>query len=317
MYENKKVLLIGGGGTLGTYTAKELLKKGCYVDIICPEDKTSDFEKLTFFKAKSSPEYLEELFSHKHYDAIVDFVHYPDPDEYIPFFNVLSANTEHLLYLSSYRVYADSKDVLTENSPLWSPENLHDDFFFENEDYALSKIKNEKYIKEHSTAKNWTIVRPVISFSKYRMDVVIHSGTKVIDCAKRGESIPVPSCTKDKTAGLDWAGNTGKIIANLLFKKEALGEVFTISSAPNLTWGEIADIYTELIGAKFNWIDTDEYIKLEPKLKDNQWILIYDRVLDRRIDNSKVLKVTGLKKEDFTSIRDGIKIELKKLGILN
>ena len=142
MYENKKVLLIGGGGTLGTYTAEELLKKGCYVDIICPEDKTSDFEKLTFFKAKSSPEYLEELFSHKHYDAIVDFVHYPDPDEYIPFFNVLSANTEHLLYLSSYRVYADSKDVLTENSSLWSPENPHDDFFFENEDYALSKIKN-------------------------------------------------------------------------------------------------------------------------------------------------------------------------------
>ena len=43
---NKKVLLIGGGGTLGTYTARELLKQGHSVDIICLEDKTSDEENL-------------------------------------------------------------------------------------------------------------------------------------------------------------------------------------------------------------------------------------------------------------------------------
>ena len=42
---NKKVLLIAGGGTLGTYTAKELLRLGCYVDVLCPEDKESDNEK--------------------------------------------------------------------------------------------------------------------------------------------------------------------------------------------------------------------------------------------------------------------------------
>lgn len=50
MYNNKKVLLIGGGDTLGTYISKELLRLGCYVDIICPEDKVSDNEKLKFLK---------------------------------------------------------------------------------------------------------------------------------------------------------------------------------------------------------------------------------------------------------------------------
>ena len=45
MYKNKTVLLIGGGGTLGTYTAQELLKLGCAVDVICPEEKVSDNEK--------------------------------------------------------------------------------------------------------------------------------------------------------------------------------------------------------------------------------------------------------------------------------
>lgn len=31
---NKNVLLLGGGGTIGTYVAKELLEMGCSVDII-------------------------------------------------------------------------------------------------------------------------------------------------------------------------------------------------------------------------------------------------------------------------------------------
>lgn len=311
MYENKKVLLIAGGGTLGTYTADELLKKGCLVDIICPEDKVSSDSRLSYYKAFSSVEYLMDLFSKNHYDAIVDFVYYKNPDDYIAFYEVLSANTDQLVYISSYRVYADSKAPLTEASPLLSPETVKDKDFLENEDYALSKIKNEEYIKKNSSFKNWTIVRPVISFSKYRMDVIAHSGTYIIDCAKEGKTIPVPIGAKDKIAGLDWAGNTGKIIANLLFKKGALGEIFTVSSAPNLTWGEVADIYKDLIGAKFEWIDTEEYIKIEPKLQSNPWLLTYDRLFDRRIDNSKVLNVTGLSKKDFATIRDGIKTELK------
>ena len=49
----KKVLLIAGGGTLGLYTAKELLRLGHAVDIICLDDMTSDNEKLRFFKSFS------------------------------------------------------------------------------------------------------------------------------------------------------------------------------------------------------------------------------------------------------------------------
>ena len=50
MYSNKNVLLIAGGGTLGTYVSKELLRLGCNVDIICLEEKKSESEKLKFYK---------------------------------------------------------------------------------------------------------------------------------------------------------------------------------------------------------------------------------------------------------------------------
>jgi len=74
----KKVLLIGGGGTLGTYTADELLRLGHKVDIICLEDKTSDNENLVFYKGKASLEYLDEFLKNKNYDGIVNFIHYPN-----------------------------------------------------------------------------------------------------------------------------------------------------------------------------------------------------------------------------------------------
>ena len=42
--------------------------------------------------------------------------------------------------------------------------------------------------------------------------------------------------------------------------------------------------------------------------------LIPDRLFDRYIDNSKVLKATGLENYRFPSIKEGIQIELDKIG---
>ena len=72
----KRVLLIAGGGTLGTYTAKELLRLGHAVDVVCREDKTSDCENLRYFKAEVSLDYLSDLFTKVRYDGIVNFLQY-------------------------------------------------------------------------------------------------------------------------------------------------------------------------------------------------------------------------------------------------
>lgn len=181
------------------------------------------------------------------------------------------------------------------------------------EDYAVPKSKNEHYIREESGTTNWTIVRPVISFSAIRFDVVTESGKSIIDRAAAGIPIKLPLATKDLTAGLDWAGNSGKLIANLLFKEHTFGEAYTVSTAQNLKWGEVADLYSELIGAKFEWVSTEEYLETRPDLKKNPWILKYDRLFDRYIDNTKILKATGLTNKDFVSVREGIKTELENL----
>lgn len=45
----KKVLLIGGG-TLGGYTAKEFMRLGVCIDVICIENQASNQECLRFYQ---------------------------------------------------------------------------------------------------------------------------------------------------------------------------------------------------------------------------------------------------------------------------
>ncbi|MBQ2743665.1 MAG: hypothetical protein IJF32_12810 [Oscillospiraceae bacterium] len=300
----KNVLLIAGGGTLGTYTAKELLRLGHNVDVICLEDKENS-PKLTYLKANATVDYLHKLFEKKHYDGIINFIHYKEVSDYEPYHELLTTSCEHLIFLSSYRIYAKSKHPVTEESPILL-DVIKDKDFLEKEKYSLSKARCERFIRNSSAPKNWTFVRPVISFSDRRLDLIMHTGHQVIDAAKNGETLTLPLEAKNLTAGLDWSGNTGKLIANLLFKKECIGEAYTISSAPNMTWGQIADIYSRLTGVTFKWEPADYPREL--------WHWHFDRAYDRKVDNTKVLKATGLKSEDFKSIEDGIKIELEKLN---
>lgn len=312
MNTGKKVLLIAGGGTLGTYTREELIRKDCEVDVICLEDNVSDDERLKFYKACADLEFLQDFLNDKFYDAIVNFVLYTDVEAYKPVHELLTMKTKQLVFLSSYRVYADLQHPITESAPQLF-DVLDDERFLTTEDYAVPKSKSEKYIREESKAKNWTIVRPVISFSSRRLDIVTVNQHDVIRYAAEGRPLVLPAAAKNLTAGLDWAGNSGKLIANLLFKEEALGEDFTVSSAQNLKWSEVADYYTEIVGTEFDWVDNESYLNTNEYLKEHPWALIYDRAFDRKIDNSKILRVTGLKTEDFLPIKDGIKLEVEKI----
>lgn len=306
----KKVLLIAGGGTLGRYTAKELLSKECEVDVICLEDYTSDNPKLRYYKANADLNYLTAYLNDKYYDGIVNFIHYTSVDDYKPVHKLLCSKTDQLIFLSSYRVYADLQHPITETAPMLEDVIKNDEEFLKTENYALPKARCEKFLREESDTKNWTVVRPVISFSDKRFDLITVSGHEIIDAARSGKTVILPEAAKNLTAGLDWAGNSGKLIANLLFKKECFGEAYTVSSGQNLTWGEVADIYTRLTGVNFKWADTEEYVKTG----HGGYILIYDRLYDRAVDNTKILKATGLKKDDFTSVEEGIKIELDNIG---
>ena len=313
MYSNKRVLLIAGGGTLGTYVSEELLRLGAFVEVICPEEKTSNNERLMFHQSLATEELLSDLFSKKHYDGIVNFIHYSKVEDYKKIHPLLISNTDHLIFLSSYRVYADEQHPISENAPRLA-DVLADRDFFEREDYALPKARCEDYLRQEHAGEPWTIVRPVISFSDKRLDLLLYSKRDVLNYASQDKEMLMPNFVKNYSAGIDWAGNSGKLIANLLFKSDAIGEAFTVYSGHGLTWAEVAEKYSKLTGVKIRWCSEQEYVSNTPKIIINPWIWKYDRRFNRDIDCSKILRVTGLSKEDFASVEEGIRRELEKIN---
>ena len=316
MYSNKRVLLIGGGGTLGTYVAEELLRLGARVEIICPEEKESHHERLSFHQSLATEELLTDLFAKTHYHGIVNFIHYKEVEDYKKIHPLLIANTDHLIFLSSYRVYADLQHPITESAPRLA-DVMEDADFLENEKYAVSKARCEDYLCGERVGEPWTIVRPVISFSHKRLDLLMYSKHLVPEAAREGRELLLPAMVRDFTAGFDWAGNSGKLIANLLFKSDAIGEAFTVYSGHGMTWGEVGDLYQRLTGVKLRWVSEEEYLAFHTDLFLRQSKILawyHDRRYNRDMDCSKVMRVTGLSRSDFASPEEGLVRELEKLS---
>lgn len=314
----KKALLIAGAGTLGGSTYPELVRLGWHVDVISLENFSSVSTQLGFYKARADLDYLKAFFAeHGRYDAIVDFVHTPDrtPDLEVlaPRINLLLANTDQFVYLSSYRTYADVDKLVTEKSPQWL-DVTKDPKFLTEDDYAIPKARAERYLTSLS-AENWTVIRPIISFTHYRLDLVTVGAYAILYRTKAGKTIPLPIEVRDKHCGVTWGGNTGLQIAHLLGKNAALGEAFTLGTDEGLVWGDVARYYEELAGAKFAWIPAEDYLAIATSNSYMERQMIYtDRMLDRSVDFSKMLRVTCLDPSRFLSCREAIAKELTILS---
>ncbi|MBR5309275.1 MAG: hypothetical protein IKU43_10905 [Clostridia bacterium] len=310
--EKKTALLLAGGGTIGTYAALELHKRGFEVEIICMNEPSLDVEGISYRIDKIDDDVLKDVFARKRYNLIIDFLHYDIIEEYEPRAKFLLANCDHMIFLSSYRVYADLQHPITEDAPQLL-DVTDDKVLLENETYGLNKSRCEKILKS-LPEKHWTAVRPLISFSSKRFDIITTQGSMIIGRTKAGKKILVPVDAKNVVAGFGWSGNAGKLIAGLALNKRAYGEAFTIGSGESRTWGEIAEYYEEFIGAKFVWVDTQKYLEVAtPNQVGDTWGLKYDRLCDRTIDASKLLSVTGIKYEELTSIKDALRYELGQI----
>lgn len=316
-YSDKKVLLIGGGGTIGTYIAKELLDLGSSVDIICLEDYISDNEKLRYIKAKVNADYLKGFLEDKHYDAIANLLHYDEPEDYIQVHTIIAPKTDHEIFFSSIRALGDAQHPITETAPtildLYERGEFTDEAFVERDRYSMSKARCERYLRQVSRYKNWTIVRPMINTSDKRLDIVQYTFDEPIKYAKEGKTMYIADHVRNNVAGLEWAGNTGKMIAHLMFKSNCMGKTYLLTTGHRMTWGDVANIYTEFLGLKVEWLPREEYLK---RFGDYRFPLEYDRAYNREGDPTLVLKDSGLTPNDFTPFKEGVKLELKKLGAI-
>lgn len=314
MSGQKKALLLGGTGAMGVYLTEELLKRGYRVDVVSLDAMTSTRNDLRYICANAQDnDYLKTLLDNG-YDAMVDFLVY-GTEAYKKRCPLILDRVGQLIFLSSYRVYAGESPV-RETSPRLLDVST-DKAFLAEEDYSLYKAREEDILRA-SGRKNWTIIRPSITYSQHKFQLVTLEAQTVVERARQGKTLVLPEAARRVQGTMTWGGDAGRMIAGLVGNDQALGEAYTISTAEHHSWEEIAGYYHDLIGLNVEWVDTEDYIYCHSGTNDwtkfARWQLIYDRLFERVVDNTKILQATNLKQSDLMPLYEGLKLELGRLS---
>ena len=308
----KKVLVIGATGAMGQYLIPYLAEMDYQVDAVALVEQQSSWPNVKYLKADAKdPVFFRQILSGG-YDGIADFMIYNTAalPYYLP---ALVNSTGHYIYLSSYRIYDNKEHPVRETSPRLL--DTADDIILRNsDDYSIYKARGENII--HTLPKNrWTIIRPAITYSLMRYQLVTLEAPNTVGRAFAGKKVAVPEPARGIQATMSWAGDVARMIERLLFNEKALGETFSVCTAEHHTWGEIADYYKDICGLEAVWIDKEDYLRIinaDPYYPGARWQLDFDRLFDRVMDNSKVLAATGLEQSGLMPLYDGLKKEIAR-----
>lgn len=124
------------------------------------------------------------------------------PDEFEDRFAMLLESTDHYVFLSSARVYADSDNRINEDSPRLLDICSDTEYILTNE-YAIAKSKEEDILRS-SNKKNWTIVRPYITYFDNRMQLGILEKEQLLYRALSSRTIVLSKDIAESFTTLTW-----------------------------------------------------------------------------------------------------------------
>ena len=311
---SKKVLVLGSSGAMGQHLVPLLAEMGYSVTAVSLDDEKPCSERVRCIKADAKDRATVEALLAQGYDGVVDFMVYWS-DDFKDVYKLFLDNTAHYIYFSTYRIYADEEHPIKETSPRLL-EATTDEALRASNDYCIYKAKGEDLLLS-SEYKNWTAVRPAITYSRMRYQLVTLEAPNTVARAKAGKAVVLPIEAKDKQATMSWAGDVAKMLARLLFNPAAYREIYSVTTSEHHTWGEIAEYYRELCGLRAVWVPKEDYIAILAGDDEQRTLLYrrqleYDRLFDRIMDNSKILGVTGMKAEELMPLYDGLKYEISR-----
>jgi len=309
----KKILVLGGTGAMGVYLVPKLLRRGYAVDVVSLDQRTSDDPNLRYITANAMElSTLTELLQGG-YAGIVDFLIYRT-EQFRERYKMFLASTDHYIYLSTYRIYAGASPITEESPRLLDASDDAD--FLGTEDYSLFKARGEDMLAA-SGASNYTVIRPAVTFSHFRFQLVTLEAPVVIGRMQAGKTVLLPEEALDVQATMSWAGDVAEMIARLLFAPHAMRERYTLATAEHQSWGTVAEYYRDIGGLTYRGIPTEDYLRIQSGggtiLPAVRYQVIYDRLFSRVVDNRKILEATGLTQAELMPVKAGLRMEYENL----
>lgn len=301
-----KILVFGGTGAMGVYLVDILSKTGQYeIDVTSRSDRSPNHVCQKYIKGNARDnDFMKSLLTKK-YDIIIDFMNY-NLDEFADRCNLLLSSCSQYVWFSSSRVYADSFTPITEDSPRLLEVSTDKDFLATNR-YALRKARQEDIITK-SGFKNYTIIRPYITYSNERLQLGIYEKEQWLYRILKGRDLVINKDIIDKQTTLTYGYDVSLAVSVLLNNPNAFGRIIQIASSENMTWREILFLYLDIIKKKTNLsprIYLSEHMRAIDELYEGGYNTIYDRVYNRRFDSTLIEHLAysegGVFKKDMRS----------------
>jgi len=304
-----KVEFIGGTGIISTAVSQLAVDRGI---------------ELYLFNRGNSNEFLprgakvingdinnlelaKSLLDKHEFDVVVDWIAFT-PEDIERDIELFKNRTKQFIFISSASVYQKPLEhyLITESTPISNP-------FWE---YARNKIASENRLwKEYSnTGFPYTIVRPSFTYGVTLIPAVVTNNKMpmtLIDRIRKGKKVIVPG---DGTSLWVMTHNTdfAKGFVGLLGNKDAIGEVFHITSDEVLTWDQIIKTIGEVVGVEPNiiHIPSDLINHYAPNIGAG---LLGDKSTSVVFDNSKIKKFVP-EFECAVKYKEGISRSFEWLG---
>lgn len=297
-----KILLLGGTGAMGTHLGEILSTRKQKVVITTRQQRNSkEFVEYRLGNAKDQS-FLNNLLSEK-WDVIVDFMIYSEL-EFKERVNDILKGTNQYMFLSSSRVYDNSEKLIKESSTRLLDTSV-DNVYLSTSEYALRKARQEDILRL-SGKRNWTIVRPYITYSEKRLQLGNLEKENWLYRALKGRTILFSEDIKKHFTTLTYGFDVANALVSLMNNPISLGEAYHMTSDNSYKWGEVLELYLDVIEK-----ETQKRPKvILQELSDfciwnrGKYQIMYDRLYDRKFDNKKINQF--LNTSEFVDAKEGL-----------
>lgn len=282
-----EVLILGGTGAMGTHLLSLLSNQEGINITVTSRRQCVNKKNVKFVQGDAHQMlFLLKLLPIQKWDVIVDFMAY-STEEFRQRIEMLLSATKQYIYLSSARVYADSDKPIREDSPRLL-DVCNDQDYLESDEYALAKARQENILFDNKR-RNWTIIRPYITFSEQRLQLSSAEKENWLYGALKGKPILFSRDLADKFTTLTYGYDVARGIVSIIGKEKAFGEAFHITVNESYKWSEILDVYVNVIKQKTGITPTIKWLDEWTSLVGGGAMQVkWDRLYNRSFDNSKI-----------------------------
>lgn len=307
------IILLGGTGAIGVSLCNFLKIEGHNI-YVTTRKIYKDKDGINYITGNAIDiSFLSELMK-SHYDCVIDFMIRSEENTQRAM-DVILPSCKQYIFLSSSRVFApvdvNKGERITENSPKLL-DTCKDVNYKNSKEYAIEKAREENlfYLSKY---KNWTIVRPTLTYNTYRLQLAYGEKEDWLFRLLNGKSIIFPKNMVNIKTSMVHGDDVAKAILKLIGNPQALSNTFNIVSNESITWGEVLEIYTKLIekrtGTKARIHYIENYTQLTKNL-GNYYQVKYARAVDRCFSNDKLIQLIG--PINFIPVKEGLTSCLNK-----